>query len=152
MLGRELYKYRRFGQMDQLAVSYLSRLDKLRFNDEDEKDKAIRNQLRYELVSVRLFARYALARDAFEALDYARAASLLDALVDAAAKPEETQEKFGMQKEPQLARAILTIALQSNIRLDKTDRADLVLDVLDKITADEGEANATQLLKTLAAL
>src|SRR5262249_46536617 len=46
MLGRDLYRYGRFQQMDDLASGLLEKINKLRFNDDEDKDRAIRNQLR----------------------------------------------------------------------------------------------------------
>ena len=151
-LGRELFKFKRFQQMDDLASALLNRLPSLRFSEDDEKDRANRNQLRYELVDVTLFARYGLADQAFQAGDHKRAAELLDPMVDRVAKAEDSQEKTNLQKNPQLATAMLSIALKSNIQLGKIDRTDLVLDVLDKVAADAGDANTTNILKLLAFL
>lgn len=151
MLGRELFKLKRFAQMDELAATYLERLVKLRFNDDEDKDRTIRNQLRYELVDVKLFARYGLADAAFQANDFARVVALTDPLVDAVLKSDDSQEKQNMQKNPQLASAVLLLALRSNIQLGKIDRTDQVLDVLDQVTAEGGEG-ATNVLRLLAFL
>ncbi len=152
ILGREWFKYKRFTQMEELANGLLGRLASLRFNEDEAQDRTIRNQLRYELVDVTLFARYGLADQAFQAGDNQLAAKLLDAIVDQAAKAEETQEKINLQKNPQLATAMLSIALKANIQLGKIDRTDLVLDVLDKVAAEAGDANTTNILKLLAYL
>jgi hypothetical protein len=152
ILGRELFKYKRFQQMDDLATGLLNRLPTLRFDQDDEKDRAARNQLRFELVDVTLFARYGLAELAFQAGDHKRAAELLDPIVDRVAKAEDSQDKTNLQKNPQLATAMLSIALKANLQLGKLDRTDLVLDVLDKVTAESGDASTTNILKLLAFL
>ena len=150
MLGRELFKYRRYQEMFDLANGLLPRLTKLKFSDKEADDLTIRNQLRYELVDVTLFARYGLADEIFRGGDNVKAAALLDPLVDAAVK-EDSQERINLQKNPQLATALLSIALKANIQLGKIDRTDLVLDVLDKVT-DAGNGNTTDILRLLAFL
>jgi hypothetical protein len=152
ILGRDLFRYKRFQQMDDLAGGLLARLDKLRFNDEDEKDKAIRNQLRYELVDITLFAKYGLANQAFEEADHEKVTSLLDPLVDRLSKADDSQEKSNLQKNSQLATAILSLALKSNIQLGKIDRTDLVLDALDKVGTEAGEGGTANILRLLAFL
>lgn len=151
ILGRELFRLKRFAQMDELATVNLDRLAKLRFNDEEDKDRGIRNQLRYELVDVKLFARYGLAEAAFQAGDFARVLSLTDPLIDAVVKADDSQEKSNMQKNPQLGSAVLMLALRSNIQLGKIDRTDLVLDVLDQVSGEGGDG-ATNVLRLLAFL
>ncbi len=150
MLGRDLFRLRRYQQMDDLAARLLGQLLKLRFNDDEDKDRAIRNQLRAELVDIQLYARYGLADAAFAAGDHAKVVALLDPLVDVVTKSDESQEKANLQKNQQLASALLILALRSNVQLGKIDRTDLVLDVLDKVS---GEASsATNVLKLLAFL
>lgn len=151
MLGRELFKLKRFAQMDELAATYLDRLIKLRFNDDEDKDRTIRNQLRYELVDVKLFARYGLADAAFQAGDFPRVVALTDPLVDAVLKSDDSQEKQNMQKNQPLASAVLLLGLRSNIQLGKIDRTDQVLDVLDQVTGEGGEGS-TNVLRLLAFL
>jgi hypothetical protein len=152
ILGRELFKFKRYQQMDDLANGLLGRLASLRFSDDDEKDRGTRNQLRYELVDLTLFARYGLADQAFQAGDHKRAAELLDGMIDRISKEENSQERSNLQKNPQLATAMLSIALKANILLGKVDRTEVVLDVLDKVTTEAGEANTTNILKLLAFL
>jgi tetratricopeptide (TPR) repeat protein len=163
IFGRDLFKYKRFQQMNDLAGGLLARLPKLRFNDDDKKDLTIRNQLQYELVDITLFGRYGLANQAFEDGDHQKVTALLDGLVDSLTKPDEEdkegapktvpqQEKSNLKKNPQLATAILSLALKANIQLGKIDRTDLVLDALDKVGSDAGEGGSTNILKLLAFL
>lgn len=150
LLGRELFRSKSYQRMDDLATRLLDKLIKLRFSDEEDKDRAIRNQLRFELVDVKLYARYGLAEAAFSAGDHAKVVQLLDPLVDAAAKSDEGQEKTNLQKNQQLASALLILALRANIQLGKIDRTDVVLDVLDAVTGEGG--STTNVLKLLAFL
>src|SRR5262249_13327503 len=91
MLGRDLFRLRRYQQMDDLAARLLGQLLKLRFNDDEAKDRAIRSQLRAELVDIQLYARYGLADAAFAVGDHAKVVALLDPLVDVVTKSDEGQ-------------------------------------------------------------
>jgi hypothetical protein len=148
MLGRELFTFHRYQEMLDLANGLLPRLAKLKFNDDDEKDKGTRKQMQFELVDVTLFARYGLADAAFRAGDNAQAAKLLDPLVDAAAK-EGAQERANLQNNAQLATALLRTALLANLQLGNVARCDRVLDVLDQVAAT---GNSNDILRLLAVL
>ena len=151
MLGRDLFRFKRFQQMDDLATSYLARLDKLTFNDNEDKNRAIRNQLRFELVDLKLYARYGLAEAASQAGDHARVLELLDPLVDAAAAPAESQEKTNLVKNQQIGSALLILALRSNIQLGKIERTDVVLNGIEAVAGEAG-AGTTNILKLLSLL
>jgi tetratricopeptide (TPR) repeat protein len=153
ILGREWYKDKRFTQMETLASGLLPRADKLRFNDDPEKDKSIRTQLKFELMGVSFWARYGLAGAAFDAGDHAKVVAIIDPVIDQLVKPEETLEKTTLEKTPSLAMGLLYRALQSNMQLGKIDRTDVVLDAMDKVTAGENaERNSNDLLKFLAGM
>lgn len=152
LLGAELFRYGRYTQMDELAGRLLDRLATLRFHEENDKDIAVRNQLRFELTHIKLYARYGLATNALDAGDFAKAAELLDPVVDQAAKAEETQEKVNLQKTPDLAQRLLATALRANLQLGKIDRTEKVLDVLNKVSEDGAAAGSTQILRLLASL
>jgi hypothetical protein len=150
-LGRELFRFQRYQEIETLATGLLGRINKLRFNDDNDKDITVRNQLRHELVSLQLYARYGLADNAARAEDYTRAAAILDPVIDQAAK-DDSQEKTTLQKDPQLAPKLLSVALRANLQLGKIDRTETVLDLLNKVTT-EGEARGTtQVLQLLAFL
>jgi tetratricopeptide (TPR) repeat protein len=150
MLGRDLYRYKRFQQMDDLASGLLAKINDVSFNDDEDKGRAIRNQLRFELVDVKLFARYGLADAAFQAGDHAKVVSLIDPLIDAVNKAGDSQEKTNLQKNQQLGTALLILGLRSNIQLGKVDRTDAVLDVLDKVSGEGGDT--TGVFKLMAFL
>jgi hypothetical protein len=151
-LGRQLFKDKRYQQVDDLVNSLLPQVAKLRFNNDDEQDKKIRDDLLFQLMANKLSARWGLAFQARQANDWAKAAALLDPLVDQMANPGDTQEKTNLQKSPQLAAGMLRIALEANIRLGKTDRADLILDLLDKFAGEAEAKDATAMLRGLAVL
>lgn len=91
---------------------------------------------------------------AFTKNEHPKVVELTDPLVDAVVKDGEASQKQNMQKNPQLANAILARALQSNLLLGKMDRTDAVLDVIDKVTTgDMGmEGGNNEILKRLAGL
>src|SRR5262249_30884467 len=101
---------------------------------------------------LRLYAKYGQADAAFQAGDHARAAALLDGLIDRLNKKEETPERVIFQKEERkpLARLTLRIALRANMQLGKIDRMDEVLDALDKVAGENGGGSA--ILTELAGL
>src|SRR5262249_6762608 len=89
---------------------------------------------------------------AFHQRDYPRVVALLDPLVDGINKADSSQEKENLQKNPDLATALLQLALNSNIQLGKIDRTEQVLEVLDKVRSDGADAGTTNILQLLAAL
>src|SRR5262249_23756476 len=108
--------------------------------------------LQARLVSLALYGRYGLADAAFAAGDHARVAELLDPLIDAASKPEDSPLKAGLQKDNRMATALLSFALRSNIMLPTTARAGAVLGGLDAVTADGDGGGDVNMLKLLAVL
>jgi len=150
-LMRDWFTFKRYEQMDALSTNLLNQVNTLRFHDEPDKDKAIRNQLRFELTDLSLYAKYGLAEAAASAGDLPRAAQILDPLVDLLTKKDEArQEKENLQKNPRLASGILTIALKANLQQGKIDRTDLVLEALEQVTTtDSGDTNILQLLAFL---
>jgi len=152
MLGRELFSYKRFTQMNELASKLLSRIDQVTFNEDPEKNRQFRAQFAFELVDLRLYASYGLAAAAFDAGRYAEVLELTDPLVDAARK-EDSQEIQNFRKNPQLGSALLLLALRSNIQLGRIDRTDQTLDLMDRLSDDPASAaNATNTLKLIAFL
>jgi hypothetical protein len=75
---------------------------------------------------------------------------LIDPLIDAVNKADDSQEKTNLQKNQQLGTALLILGLRSNIQLGKVDRTDAVLDVLDKVSGEGGDT--TGVFKLLAFL
>ena len=94
MLGRDLFRLKRYQQMDDLADD-LPRPPRQAASSTTTRTRTatIRNQLRFELVDVKLFARYGLADAAYQAGDYARVVELLEPLVDAAAGPPTARRR-----------------------------------------------------------
>ncbi|MGL4550771.1 MAG: hypothetical protein ACRC33_06255, partial [Gemmataceae bacterium] len=151
-LMRGLFAYRRYERMDAMAAELLPLVDKLRFNDEDDKNKTIKDQFRFDLTDLSLYAKYGLASAAFEAGDNAKAAALLDPVVDTLSKKEDSQVKANLQKNTRLASGALTVALKANLQIGKIDRTDLVLESLEQVAGD-GDANSgTATLQLLAFL
>jgi hypothetical protein len=152
LLGRELYRDKRFAQMDQLADSLLGQVDKLTFSDNAEENAKRREGFKLGLVGLKLYARYGLADAALQAGDFSKAATLLDPLVNEAVKPEDTPEKVALQENRRFASAVLTTALKANLQLGKIERTEAVLEVLNKVTADGDAASTTNILRLLAFL
>ncbi len=149
-LGREWFRLKKFPEMKALCDELIPKLNGLKFSEKEDEDRAIRNQLRYELTDVSLFAIYGLATKAFDAGDFKKAGEMLDPLVDTLTKPEESAEKTSMQKGQQLATAILSIALKAHLQQGNIDRTDLVLQSLDAVQGEMGGATTT--LQLLAGL
>jgi hypothetical protein len=151
-LGNELYGYKRFQEMQDLATRLLARLDGLRFHAEADKDRALREQFHASLVNITLFASYGLADAAAGRGDHAEVVKLLDPLVDQLNKGEGAARDL-LRKDTRLATATLALALKSNIQLGKIDRTEAVLASLDQVTAEgAADAGTTHILKLLAAL
>jgi tetratricopeptide (TPR) repeat protein len=153
ILGRELFKLKRFQEMDSLANGLLKRVNDLKFHDEMEKDVAIRNQMRYELVDIGLFARYGLADAAYSRGEHEKVVELLGPLIETINKEGESQEKVNLQKNTDLATVMLSLALRSNLQLKKLEQTDAVLDTIDKVLGADGRGEGTtRILQLLAAL
>jgi hypothetical protein len=152
-LGREWFRLKKYNEMKALCEGLLPRLNDLKFSDKDEEDKAVRNQLRYELTDVSLFAIYGLATAAFDKGGLKQAAEMLDPLVDILSKPDESPEKTSLQKNQQLAMAILSIALKAHLQQGNIDRTDLVLQSMDAVKGEGGGGvNTLQMLAGLIRL
>lgn len=152
-LLRDMFAYRRYERMDTMTTQLLPLVDKLRFNDEEDKHKTIKEQLKFDLTDLNLYAKYGMADAAFVAGEHAKAGSLLDPLVDVLSKKEDSQEKLNLQKNKRLASGILTVALKANLQQGKIDRTDLVLESLEQVTGDgEDASSGTGTLQLLAFL
>jgi tetratricopeptide (TPR) repeat protein len=139
--------------MEALSAELLKRLPGWKLSDNQKKDEAIKEQVKYELVDIALFAKYGLADAAFSRGDHGAVVALLDPLVDEINKPGEPQEKVNLQKSPQLATVMLSLGLRSNLLLGKTERTEQVLEALDKVSGGEmGAGDGNNMLKLLAAL
>ncbi len=141
LLGSELYKEKKYDQLEKLAAPLVDKLSAWRFKDEET-----RTRFRTQIAFLHYFAEYGQAEAAFTANDHARVLAILDPFVNevkaARDHPIKTNQALGQ--------AMLSMALRSSIQTNKLDQARACLDALQKINTDDAEALTTVLRQLLA--
>jgi hypothetical protein len=156
--AQEWYRPRRFKDMEDLARNLLKRLPALRFAANAKENEARRADLHTQLVSLILYARYGQAEEAFSAGDHAKVLALLDPPEPGAynvvnqVNKADTPERLSLAKNPRLGSSLLSFALRSNVQLLKTDRADAVMEALDRLAGEGEQGGDVNMLKLLAVL
>src|SRR5262249_36108446 len=146
-LGQELYAFSRFQEMEDLVNRLLKKVATLKFSPDATKNESIRTQKRYELANIQMFAKFGLARAAFNDGDRAKTAQILDPLVTAVNK-KDSQERSILEKNLPLGRALLSMAMRANMQQGKIEKADEALEALQKVDT-EGSSGT---LETFAVL
>lgn len=141
ILGNELYKEKKFDQMDQLVAPLLVKVPSWKFKDEE-----MRNKFKSQVMFLRYFAQYGQADAAFQANAHAKVLDILNSFVDevkaSADHPIKTNQALGQH--------MLSMALRSSLQTNKLDRARACLDALQKINSDDAEGSVTVLRQLLA--
>ena len=109
VLGNEMYKEKKFEQMEQLAVPLLPKLASLKFSDDPTKDRQLHDDFLKQLTFLRLFGQYGKADAAFTANDFAKVSTILDPLVT---EVKASKDHLLKTNQP-LAQAMLSMALRS---------------------------------------
>src|SRR5262249_2689189 len=119
-----------------------------------DKDKAaeMRDDLKSRLTTLKLYARQGQADDALAAKDFAKVTQLLDPVIDAVAKKDDSPERAILKEQQQLSGRLLQTALQANLQLGQIDRTEAVLDAMNKLNPDDKAASATTILKVMAVM
>jgi hypothetical protein len=148
-LAREMFKAKKFEQMQQLAEQLRARAATARLDADAKKDAAFRNQVVYEIDDVLLYAKYGLADAAFSAAKYQEVANLLDPLV----KEFNEGKLTPMRKNVQLGMALMGMALKADVQLGNLKNTQAVLQALQVLSAEGGaEASTNTILSQLAVL
>jgi hypothetical protein len=146
-LARELFRDKKFKEMDELARHLLGQVAALPFDDDRAQSEALRKQLTADATELQLYARYGLAEARMAAGNHAEVAALLDgAVVDRMKDGKLVQA----QRNLPLATALLSMDLRANVQLGKIDRALVAIEALQSLS--EGDAGSLTLLRQLGAL
>jgi hypothetical protein len=132
LLAQELFKEKKYPQMQQITDTLLARLPTLRMSDTDEENQQLREDFTNSLKVIALFGLYGEANVAFQAKDYAKTAGMLDTLIDQINDDKYPQIKTNQQ----LGQALVVMAMQSNLQIGKLDRARLAAQALQVAVAD----------------
>jgi tetratricopeptide (TPR) repeat protein len=149
-LGRELFKEKKYKEMGELASALRARLPGLALDADKAAHEKRYEQVRSELADLTLYAQYGLAEAELARGDHAAVARLVDPLV-----AEVNEGKLPeLKKNPQLALALLSMGLKSNIQLGKVAQTRAVLQALRATAAEDGgdAAGGTGILKQLVGL
>lgn len=141
LLGSELYKEKKFDQLEKLAAPLQDKIPTWRFRDEET-----RNRFKTQIAFLRYFAQYGLADAAFHANDHNKVMKILDPLVDEVKSSTDHPIKTNQP----LGQAMLSMALRSYLQSNKLDRAQACIAALQKLNTDDAEGAVTVLRQLLA--
>jgi tetratricopeptide (TPR) repeat protein len=150
-LTREMYKAKKFDDMQKMAEQLAARLPGLACDPDKKRDEAIHNQLAFEIQDAALYAKYGQADAAFTAGQFPQVAAVLDPMV----KEVNAGKLPHFAKNPQLGMALLNMALKADVQLGQLDKAREVLGALKALSAEAGagaEAGSSAILTQLALL
>jgi len=149
LLIGEIFKEKKYEQMDQLATPLLKRLPNLRLSTEDKKNAELHESFQNRLVGLGLYAKYGLADAAFTAGDMAKVSALLDPLIaDVLANKDHP-----IKNNAQLGQALMSMALRSSVQQGKLDQARQVVKALQQFSDAEGAGDgAITVLRQLIAV
>src|SRR5262249_5143860 len=132
LLIGEIFKEKKYDQMDKMIAPLLQKLSKMKFSTEDKKNAELHEGFQNRLVGLGLYAKYGLAEAAFTAGDMAKVATLLDPLVDEVVAKKD----HPIKNNAQLGHALMGMALRSSVQLGKLDRAKQVVHALQQFSDD----------------
>jgi hypothetical protein len=142
-LGQELFPAKAYDEMEKIADGMLPRLTKLRFSGDAAEDKTLHGKFQASLTELKLYARLGLADAALKANQPAKAAELLDPMIDqivAGAIPD-------LPKNPQLGTGVVALAVKASVLLNKLDRTTAALKAMKNVSpAGGGSAQVLGLL------
>jgi hypothetical protein len=135
-LASELFKARKYKEMETVAKALQAKLPTLKLNAKPEVDENTHKQIAFELGYLMYYVAYGEADAAFKAGKHDQVMALLDPVVN----DLNANKAPALQKNLQLGMAILGMALRSSVQLGKLDRTEEVLKALQTLQAEEGGA------------
>ncbi len=126
--GNEMYKEKKFAELDQLVTPLLDKVPAWAFNKEEQREKA-----KTQMLMLRYFSRYGLADAAFQANAHAKVLEILDPIVDEVKRTEN----HPIKSNEGLGQAMLNFAMRSAMLTNKQDRARACLAAIEKLTSDD---------------
>ena len=143
-LGQILYVAKRYDDLEKLAAPLKEQVAKMDKADLPTPD--VHEEMLTGFGTLVLYAKFAKASEAYKAGKLADVNVLLDPIVDQALKDELPEFK----KNAELRWGMLGLALRAAIQDGKLDKANLVIQTIQKLSA--GEANSENETKTLLTL
>jgi hypothetical protein len=143
-LGQELFPAKSYDEMEKIVDGMLPKLAKLAFSGDAAEDKTLHEKFQASLIEIRLYARLGQADAALKANQPAKAAELLDPVIDqigAGAIPD-------LPKNPQLGTGLIALAVKASILLNKLDRTAAALKAMKNVSP--GGGGSAQILALLA--
>jgi hypothetical protein len=148
-LGWELYKDKKYAEVDALVAGLQQKLPSLKLADEADKDAPLRQKFTDNVALLSLYSAANQADADFKAGRHDKVVARLDPLVDRFSADKLPQ----MRENVQLGMFMLGMSLKSNVQLGKLDRTKVVLKALQALQAEKGgEAGSSAILGQLAGL
>ena len=148
-LGLELYRDRKFTEMEALATPLLAKVAKTTFHADKKTNGTIQDHFRTQLLKVQLFAKVGQADTDFKANAMKKVADLIDPVLKDL-KADTMPLPKGDPLVTQSLQALLSMALQANIQLGDLDKVKLIVDVYSKaISEDPATVAVPEILKRL---
>jgi hypothetical protein len=152
-LAEELYKDKKYAEMDQVIKSALDKVptivlsDELKTDEQKTRDKEKRDYIRNRLTAASLYSRYGLADIEFKAGRHDKVLAVLNPLVDQVKDDKLPQIK----NDPQLGNALLSMALRSCIQSGQVERTRAAVAAYQKMSGEEA-TGVPPVLRLLAGL
>jgi hypothetical protein len=147
LLGRELFKEKKYGEMEALVGQLSPLVDKARYHEEEERNATVRKAFAKQLGDLGLYAQYGLTKQLFDADKLPEVAARIDPLVEGLNKGEKPRLRENLP----LALALVKFDLEANIRLRKPAQIQAALVALQALSGDDTKGT-TGILKQLVVL
>jgi len=143
-LGRIYYSTKQFDKMEVLTEALLKKVDEL-----DPKTQA---EHRVSVLIGTMYAKFGRAEAEHSAGNYGKARALLDPLVNQAKDPAQAELVSQLkEKDPQVLKLVLGLALRASVQDNLTDRGREILELLQKSFPDNSLDIMVQFVKQLNA-
>ncbi len=148
-LGNELYRDRKFAEMEAIVAPLLPKVTATTFHATEKTNGEIREYFRTQLTKVRLYAKVGEADVSFKANDYKKVSDLADPVLKDLKADAIPQIKADPQI-GQLLQALMVMALQANVQLGDLDKVKQVVEVFGKAMGeDQGATAVPEVLRRL---
>ncbi len=143
-LGQEQFATRGYEQMEKIADAVLPKLATLKVSANAAEDKELHARFQASLMELKLYARLGLADAALRANQPAKAAELLDPMIDQIAAGTIPD----IANNPQLGSSLIALAVKTSVLLNKLDRTSIALKAMKNVSPTSG--GSAQILGLLA--
>ena len=137
-IGQELFKAKRFDDMEILVTPLLSQVKTATFALDGKRNTQLRDDIALSLNEILVFAKYGKADAAFKEKNYTKVMELLGPVITEINDGKQPQ----LKNNPTFWTALLSLALKATIQSDKLDQTKPVLAAMQKAGGDtNGSAN-----------